>query len=103
MLRLLLIALAATLPLLAQVSSSPATPDKAPPVRLPDGRLRSEVILEADHAQTLKDIEEIKKLLSEVEASLEKNSRHVLSLPALKKLEEIERRARKIRSRMTRN
>ncbi|MCX6593091.1 MAG: hypothetical protein NTZ56_16360 [Acidobacteria bacterium] len=103
MIRLLFTALMAVLPLLAQAPSSSASGDKAPPLRMPDGRLQSEVILEAEHAQTLKDIEDIKKLLSEVEESLEKNNRHVLSLPALKKLEEIEKRARRIRSRMTRN
>ncbi|MCX6599225.1 MAG: hypothetical protein NTV70_22975 [Acidobacteria bacterium] len=103
MLRLLLIALVAALPILAQLPSNPTPSEKTPPMRLPDGRLQSEVILEAEHAQTLKDLEEMKKLLSEIEAALEKNNRHVLSLPSLKKLEEIEKRARKIRSRMTRN
>jgi hypothetical protein len=103
MLRLLLIALVSALPLLAQLPSNPTSPDKTPPVRLPDGRLQSEAILEAEHTQTVKDIEEMKKLLGEIEVALEKNTRHVLSLPSLKKLEEIEKRARKIRSRMTRN
>ncbi len=104
MLRLLLLfALLAAWPLLAQLPSNPTSPDQTPPVRLPDGRLQSEAILEAEHAQTMKDLEEIKKLLGEVEAALEKDTRHVLSLPSLKKLEEIEKRARKIRSRMSRN
>ena len=103
MLRLLQLAVVAALPLLAQLPSGSTPPDKAPPVRLPDGRLQSEAILEAEHAQTVKDLEEMKKLLGEIETALEKNTRHVLSLPALKKLEEVEKRARKIRARMTRN
>lgn len=103
MLRLFQMAVLAALPVLAQLPSNPSSSDKTPPVRLPDGRLQSEVILEAEHAQTVKDIEEMKKLLGEIETSLEKNTRHVLSLPALKKLEEVEKRARKIRARMTRN
>lgn len=73
-----------------------------PSDRLPDGRSRTEEILKADHAQSLKDLDELKKLTEEVKIEFEKNDRHVLSVGALKKLEEMEKLAKKIRSRMKR-
>ncbi|MDX2178783.1 MAG: hypothetical protein SFV18_04255 [Bryobacteraceae bacterium] len=74
---------------------------KPEPVRLPNGKLQSEEILKSDHEQTLKDLAEMKKLLANLEDELSKNDRHVLSIGAIKKLEDVERLSKKIRSRMT--
>jgi uncharacterized protein YwgA len=63
--------------------------------------LQSEEILKSDHEQTLKDLAEIKRLLANLEDELSKNDRHVLSIGAIKKLEDVERLSKKIRSRMT--
>lgn len=71
-------------------------------MRLPDGRSRAEMILKADHAASLKDLESMRKLMDEVRMEMEKNDRHVLSVGALKKLEEIEKLSKKIRGRLTR-
>jgi len=74
---------------------------KEEPFRLPNGKLQSEEILKADHEQTLKDLAELKKLLVGLEDELSKNDRHVLSIGAIKKLEDVEKLSKKIRSRMT--
>jgi ATP-dependent helicase/DNAse subunit B len=76
--------------------------DDRSPVRLPDGRLQSEEILKADHATNLKDAGELIRLSEELKIELEKNDRHVLSVSAVKKTEEIEKLAKKIRGRMKR-
>jgi hypothetical protein len=70
--------------------------------RLPNGKLQSDELLKRDHAQNLKDMEQMRKLMEDVEADLKKNDRHVLSLKALKDLEEIEKLSRRVRGRMKR-
>jgi hypothetical protein len=70
--------------------------------RLPNGKLQSEELLKADHAANLRDMDQMKKLMEDVEADLKKNDRHVLSMKALKDLEEIEKLSRRVRSRMKR-
>ena len=98
--RLLLLALAASL----------ALPQLRPPSldrdrehrRLPDGKSQTEAILKADFEQSLKDAAELYRLAEELKIDLEKNDRHILSLATLKKTEEIEKLAKKIRSRMKR-
>ena len=47
-------------------------------------------------------LEKIRKLTEGVEGDLRKNDRHVLSLKALKDLDEIEKIARRVRNRMRR-
>ncbi len=70
--------------------------------RLPDGRSQSEAILKDEHAKSLKDAAEILKLAEELKLELEKNDRHVLSVGALKKTDEIEKLVKRIRGRMRR-
>ena len=72
------------------------------PRRLPGGRNQTEEILKADHAKSLEDAGELMKLSEELKIELEKNDRHVLSLSAIKKTEEIEKLAKRIRSRLKR-
>ncbi|MBI4907719.1 MAG: hypothetical protein HY820_29110 [Acidobacteria bacterium] len=75
---------------------------KDEPVRLPDGRSQTEEILKADHKQNLKDAADLVKMSEDLKAELEKNDRHVLSMGLVKKTEEIEKLAKRIRSRMKR-
>ena len=70
--------------------------------RLPNGKLQSEELLKRDHAANLKDMEQMRKLIDAVEEDVKKNDRHVLSMKALKDLEEIEKLSRRVRSRMKR-
>ncbi len=71
-------------------------------VRLPSGKLQKEEILKVEHQNSLKDAAEILKLAEALKAELEKNDYHVLPLASVKKTEEIERLAKRIRSRLRR-
>jgi len=71
-------------------------------VRLPSGKLQKEEILKAEHEKSVKEVAEIVKLAEALKAELEKNDYHVLSLGSLKKAEEIERLAKRIKSRLRR-
>lgn len=94
--------------LLTQIPSGPARaqgvprPDSPEVLRTPDGRNRTEMILKADHEASLKDADEMRKLIEEVKIEMEKNDRHVLSVSTLKKLENIEKISKRIRGRMKR-
>jgi hypothetical protein len=94
--------MAMVLPLAAAQAPYPARPGAEEPKKLPDGRLQSEAILKEDYEKNLKDLEQMRSLTGEIEEELKKNDRHVLSLKALKNLEEIEKVSRRIRQRMKR-
>jgi len=65
-------------------------------------RQQVEDLLKADHAKSLEDAAKLVKLAEELKSEIEKNDRHVLALSALRKTEEIEKIARRIRGRMKR-
>jgi len=69
-------------------------------VRLPNGKLQRDEILKADFQKSLEDARALSKLADELKVALEKNDRYVLSIGTLKKTEEIERLARRIRDRL---
>ena len=99
---LCLLALAA--PLIALALQPPPQRDRqdaAPAdVRLPNGKSQQEEILKAEHEKSLKDAAALVELAEQLKADLEKNDRHVLSISTLKKTEEIEKLAKRIRSRL---
>lgn len=70
--------------------------------KLPSGKSQREEILKADHERSLKDAAELVKLSEELQIELEKNDRHVLSVASIKKVEDIEKIAKRIRSRLKR-
>jgi hypothetical protein len=72
------------------------------PARLPNGKLQSEEILKDDYKKNLKDAQDLIGLAESLKMSLEKGEQHVLSLGDIKKTEEIEKLAKRIRSRMRR-
>jgi hypothetical protein len=92
---------------LIQLSASQRLP-QAPPAtedrdaRLPNGKTQQEEILKADHEKDLKDAAQLIELAEGLKEELEKNTQHVLSLSSLKKTEEIEKLAKRIRSRLRR-
>ncbi|MDQ6708782.1 MAG: hypothetical protein M3Z85_22715 [Acidobacteriota bacterium] len=101
----ILIILLTFLPLLAQQEkpldpAEPLTPSAD--IKLPNGKSQREEILKADYEKTLKDAAELVQLSQSLQEEIEKDTRHVLSLTSLKKTEEIEKLARRIRSRMRR-
>lgn len=101
----ILIILLTFLPLLAQQEKplDPAEPlAPSADVKLPNGKSQREEILKADYEKTLKDAAELVQLSQALQEDIEKDTRHVLSLTSLRKTEEIEKLARRIRSRMRR-
>ena len=70
------------------------------PVRLPNGKLQSQEILKEDYKRNLKDAQDLIDLAESLKMSLEKGEQHVLSLGDIKKTEEIEKLAKRIRGRM---
>ncbi len=71
-------------------------------MRLPGGKLQKEEILKADHEKDLKDAAALVELAEQLKQELEKNDRHVLSVGSLRKTEEIEKLAKRIRARLRR-
>ena len=78
-------------------------PDQAEhDMRLPNGKSQREEILKADHQKSLQEAAQLVDLAESLKQDLEKNDRHVLSISSLKKTEEIEKLAKRIRSRLRR-
>lgn len=96
--------LAIIAPLVAVALQAPPSRDRqdAPvgDIRLPNGKSQQEEILKAEHEKTLKDATALIELAEQLKADLEKNDRHVLSVATLKKTEEIEKLAKRIRTRL---
>jgi len=87
---------------LAQVPRHEAEP-QPPDVKLPGGKSQSEEILKAELAENLKDAAQLVELAQQLRSDLEKNDRYVFSIADRKKAEDIEKLARKIRTRMQHN
>jgi hypothetical protein len=82
-------------------SQSPA--EDQTDVRLPNGKVQRDEIVKADHEQNLKDAAQLADLAEQLKQELEKNDRYILSISSLKKTDEIEKLAKKIRSRLRHN
>jgi hypothetical protein len=78
----------------------PRDEDSAGDVKLPNGKSQQEEILKADYQKTLQDVAQLAKLAEELQDDLNKEDRHVLSLASLKKAEDIEKLAHRIRTRL---
>jgi hypothetical protein len=89
--------------LVAALIAPAQLPTQSQEPRLPDGRSQKEEILKAEHAKSLEDAGELMKLAEEVKIDLEKNDRHVVSVGTLKKLDDVEKLARRIRGRLKRH
>jgi hypothetical protein len=70
--------------------------------KLPNGKSQKEEILKADHEKSLEDAGKLMELTEELKIELEKNDRHVLSVSTLKKLDDIEKLTKRIKSRLRR-
>ncbi len=98
--RSLLAALAYTAAPLARPQQEHGEADRD--VKLPSGKSQQEEILKADHQKDLKDAAALIELAEQLKQELEKNDRHVLSVSSLRKTEEIEKIAKRIRQRLRR-
>jgi hypothetical protein len=97
----LILCVALLIPLCAQRPDheAPST-EKSSEVRLPNGKLQKDEILKADHEKSVKDAAQLIELAEGLKRELEKDESHVLSLSSIKKTEDIEKIARRIRSRI---
>ena len=84
----------------AQRPRRPGDPEE--PARLPNGKSQQEEILKADHEKDVADAREMARLATELRDELEKSDAHVLNVGTLKKTEDIEKLAKKIRGRIKR-
>ena len=74
--------------------------DQEDDVILPNGKPQKDEILKAEHQQNLKDAAELADLAEQLKIDLEKNDRYVLSMATLKKTDDIEKLAKRIRARL---
>jgi hypothetical protein len=72
-------------------------------VILPNGKSQKEEILKAEHQQNIKDAADLAELAEQLKIDLEKNDRYVLSIATLKKTDDIEKLAKRIRARLRHN
>jgi hypothetical protein len=70
---------------------------------LPNGKSQKEEILKAEHRQNIKDAAELAELAEQLKIDLEKNDRYILSMATLKKTDDIEKLAKRIRARLRHN
>jgi hypothetical protein len=86
----------------SQTRRTPEDEAQKSPTRLPSGKLQQDEILKADHEKSIKDAAQLIDLAESLKEELEKDTSQVLSISSLKKTEEIEKIARRIRSRLKR-
>src|ERR1017187_10610417 len=72
-------------------------------VILPNGKSQKEEILKAEHQQNIKDAADLAELAEQLKNDLEKNDRYVVSMATLKKTDDIEKLAKRIRARLRHN
>jgi len=75
-------------------------PDNNEDQRLPDGRSQKNAIAKQQHEQALKDADQLYDMASELRDELRKAGVFVVPVGSVKKTEEIERLAKKIRGRL---
>ncbi len=78
----------------------PIPPNPNEDTKLPNGKSQKDAIAKQDHEQSLKDANDLLAVAQELRDELEKSSEHVVSVSSVKKTEEIERLARRIRGRL---
>jgi hypothetical protein len=86
-------------PLAAQMPEVPPLEEEKD-AKLPNGRLQKDEIAKAAYQSSLDDSKKLIAAAEELKAELEKNDRYVVSLAAIRKTEEIEKLARRIRGRL---
>ena len=94
--------LSLSLILTAQQFPSQRTPPQEEPEdpRLPNGKFQREEILKAEYQKTLEDARALSKLADQLKDDLEKSDYNVLSVGILKKTDDIDRLAKRIRDRL---
>src|SRR5947209_16643283 len=68
--------------------------------KLPNGKSRRDLMAASDHKEAVKDAAQLVALANEIKADLDKAGAYVVPLATVKKTEEIEKLARRIRGRL---
>ena len=68
--------------------------------RLPNGKSRQEEVLKSEYEKALQDVKQMVELSTALQKEMQQSSASVLSLSSLHKAEEIEKLAKRVRSRM---
>lgn len=76
----------------------PPNPDKD--TKLPNGKSQRDAIAKENHERALKDANDLVAVAQELRDELKKSGNYVVSVSSVKKTEEIERLAKRIRSRL---
>lgn len=92
-----------TLTLLIAVMLATASKHREDPPRLPNGKSQTLALVRDSHKRSLKNVAEIQRLADELAEGMERDTEHVVSLEAIKKLDRIEELARNIKNRMRRS
>ncbi len=89
----------------AQFPKPPKPADDRPEedVKLPNGKSQRDEILKSDFEKSLQDAADLQKLAGALRLDLEKDTAFVVSLQTIKKTEEIEKLAKRIRGRLKRS
>ena len=85
-------------PALFQIRPDPQ--EKEPDGRLPNGKNQRDEILKSEHAKSLEEAGEMIRLAGELKADLDKAGSFVVPVQTIRKTEEIERLAKRIRGRL---
>ena len=90
---------------LSVVTASPLTLSQEPvtapeDAKLPNGKLQRDEILKSEREQNIKDAAALLQLAEGLKSDLDKGDRFVLSMDTLKKTDDIEKLAKKIRTRL---
>ena len=83
-----------------QAAERPAAIDPQHDVKLPNGKSQREEILKSEREQNLKEAAQLVEMAKDLQQDIEKNEAYVLPLSALKKTDEIEKLAKRIRARL---
>ncbi|MDQ2945536.1 MAG: hypothetical protein M3Y27_06265 [Acidobacteriota bacterium] len=75
-------------------------PSADPDAKLPNGKSQRDAIAKVEHEQSLKDAARLVTLAEQIRDELQKAGNYVVPFSTVKKTEEIEKLARKIRARL---
>ncbi len=78
----------------------PPFPDPNEDAKMPNGKSQKDAIAQKEHADALKDAGQLIELAQQIKGELEKAGDYVVPLSTVKKTEEVERLAKKIRGRL---
>lgn len=81
----------------------PGDQDKDDDPRLPNGKSQRDAILKSEFDKSLEDAANLQRLAGELRLDLEKDTAFVVSIQTIKKTEEIEKLAKRIRGRLKRS